>query len=222
MHINTFRNKWKGLAIAEFINLFNPLLKIDEFDLEKFESGMLNLTEDVQYIRDLRLALIKSLSSNRTISAENMDEFIRRQYAYRRVTPNPMLLVHRVWREIRADDEVNGGNDSDSDSALDDVEEVEEQKIIPWLELTVNERLTVLHDLCEWHMASDRFRERAEMLLEVHPLAWRIEPIGEDSDELLYYFSSSSLSYFSLLYLLYFFLSFLSLPYLLEYRLLSY
>lgn len=115
-----------------------------------------------------------------------MDDFIRRQYTYRRVYPNPMLKIERVWKELFNGDGFDL-NDNDG-SELGDIEEVDEQTIISWLELTVSQRLDILHNLCEWQLLSDKFRERVGATNDLQMSSWRIEPVGSDSKNRLYYF----------------------------------
>lgn len=120
----------------------------------------------------------------------NMDDFIRRQYTYRRMEPNPLLKVERIWRELSKDDD-NAKSKREmeaSESDLEEVEEVEQQSFVKWLELSVPERLGVLNCLCEWHLHSEKFRERAEASTSGSSTDWRIDPIGTDSASRLYYF----------------------------------
>lgn len=116
----------------------------------------------------------------------NMDDFIRRQYTYRRISPNPMLRIERVWREHFPNEIDHVGSDSD-DSDLGEIEEVEEQTLIQWLDLSIVKRLQVLHDLCEWQLHSEKFRERIGATTDLQMTRWRISPIGSDSFGRLYY-----------------------------------
>lgn len=123
-----------------------------------------------------------------------MDDFIRRQYTYRRVMPNPLLLVERVWKESFPDSSVNSGHGSD-DSDLGEVEEVEQQTIVAWLDLNLQQRVRILHDLCEWQLQSDKFRERIGANTELQMSQWRVLPVGQDSQRQLYYFLSDGRLY---------------------------
>lgn len=115
-----------------------------------------------------------------------MDDFIRRQYTYRRVLPNPLLKVERVWTEVvhNKDSEYEEADDSD----LGDVEEVEKQTLIPYPSLSLVDKLNVLHNLCEWHLQSDKFRERIGANTDLQMSLWRLLPIGSDRYDQLYYF----------------------------------
>lgn len=116
-----------------------------------------------------------------------MDDYIRRQYTYRKVFPNPMLKVERVWKELK-DGFAQTQTDESDDSDLGDVEEVEQQTIISYLELSIPQRLDVLHNLCEWQLHSEKFRERIGATTELQMSLWRIDSIGLDSEDQIYYF----------------------------------
>lgn len=117
----------------------------------------------------------------------NMDDFIRRQYTYRRVNPNPLLKVERVWKELLPDPSMDRQNDSEG-SELGDVEEVEQQTVIDFAILSIDRRLDILYNLCEWQLQSDKFRERIGVTTELQMSQWRIEAIGSDSQERVYFF----------------------------------
>ncbi|CCG82265.1 putative PHD finger domain protein [Taphrina deformans PYCC 5710] len=190
----TVWNEWQFSALCEFVTLFGEALRITEIDLLKFENELANESEDGPYLREVRLSLIKSLSSNRTINIENMDDFIRRQYTYRRVIPNPLLLVERVWKESFPDAVLDDDQESDN-SDLGDVEEVEQQTVVNWLDLSIPQRVRVLHDLCEWQLQSDKFRERIGANTEMQMSQWRVLPVGQDSQNQLYYLLSDGRLY---------------------------
>lgn len=115
-----------------------------------------------------------------------MDDFIRRQYTYRKFYPNPLLKVERVWKELFYENEADTKEEEGSE--LGDVEEVEEHTVITWLELTIEDRLDVLLRLCEWQLHSEKFRERVGVTTELQASLWRIEPIGSDALGQIYYF----------------------------------
>lgn len=127
-----------------------------------------------------------------------MDDFIRRQFTYRRAEVNPMLRIERVWREIESLEPDNArqepGTLSDG-SDLEEIEEVDLQTHIPWIELTILQRIEVLHLLCEWHLQSDKFREKTGSLNDLQMTSWRVLPIGMDSNDRLYYFMSDDRLY---------------------------
>ncbi|ORY87163.1 hypothetical protein BCR37DRAFT_376578 [Protomyces lactucae-debilis] len=112
-----------------------------------------------------------------------MDGFIRRQYTYRGVLPNPLMRVALVWRSSSPVRQV--GSDSD-DASLSDVEQVKEERHFEWTEVSLADQVRILHDLCEWHMQSEKFRERAGVS-DMEMTSWRIDPIGRDSNDVVYY-----------------------------------
>jgi hypothetical protein len=113
-----------------------------------------------------------------------MDGFIRRQYTYRGVDRNPLLKVDFVWRSLSP--AIRDGADSD-DGSLSDVEQVKDEKQLVWADLSISDRINVMHDLCEWHLLSERFRTSLGVT-ELDSTSWRIEPIGRDSNDVLYYY----------------------------------
>lgn len=122
-----------------------------------------------------------------------MDDFIRRQFTWRKIQ-NPLLKTQRVWRSVSPGDSTRpnstaGQRDDDDDaSSLHELEQVDETLLLGWQDITVQQRLYVLHCLCEWHLHSDKFRERAGVSTEREMAYWRIDPIGRDSRNMLYYY----------------------------------
>ncbi|BFZ57655.1 hypothetical protein PYCC9005_004708 [Savitreella phatthalungensis] len=187
MRIEEVRHKLHFAELCQFIILFSDVLNVHDFSVERLEKDLANDATDGEYAREIRLALIQSLSSNRNVTADNMDDFIRRQYTWRR-QENPLLHVQRVWRSLSPSRDSRAGDESDSDSSLHDIAEVEEKQAIGWLEVDIDCRLSVLRDLCEWHLQSEKFRERANVASDREMVEWRIQPIGRDACNLLYYY----------------------------------
>ena len=52
------------------MSFFEDIIKTPKLDLQRFEDDIVDLERDGEYVRTLRLDLIKSLSSNRNITSE--------------------------------------------------------------------------------------------------------------------------------------------------------
>ncbi|CAJ2513427.1 Uu.00g015460.m01.CDS01 [Anthostomella pinea] len=82
------RNSWQFANLFQWIYLFGKVVKVDEnLDIDDLEAECLNPHSTA--LRDIGLALLKSVSSHRGLTPELFDEYTRRQYVAKAPARNP-------------------------------------------------------------------------------------------------------------------------------------
>ncbi|OLL21906.1 hypothetical protein NEOLI_002184 [Neolecta irregularis DAH-3] len=85
--IQSLRQIWQLSAFAQFMWTFSEAITSEDFDYDDFESAIVQ--DNIEYLLDLRLILLKRVSSNRHLSLENADEYTRRQFLAKKPSENP-------------------------------------------------------------------------------------------------------------------------------------
>ncbi|KAF7716958.1 Uncharacterized protein PECH_000646 [Penicillium ucsense] len=88
--LQQLRSSWQFANVMQYIHIFGKLMKIDEdFGIEDLEDECLK-PEPSYKLLEIGLCLLKWVSSHRGLTAENFDEYTRRQYnAKAPHLPNP-------------------------------------------------------------------------------------------------------------------------------------
>ncbi|KTW32252.1 uncharacterized protein T551_00343 [Pneumocystis jirovecii RU7] len=86
--IHALRNMPEFAILSQFLFLFHKILKLDDFDIEFFEQELLGFHEP-HTLTIIRYGLVRYLSSNRHINAENVDFYTRKQFLLRKPENNP-------------------------------------------------------------------------------------------------------------------------------------
>ncbi|QSL66421.1 hypothetical protein MERGE_000801 [Pneumocystis wakefieldiae] len=86
--IHSLRNMLEFAVLGQFLCLFYKILKLDDFDIEFFEQELLGFHEP-RTLTIIRYGLVRYLSSNRHINAENVDFYTRKQFLLRKPEDNP-------------------------------------------------------------------------------------------------------------------------------------
>ncbi|KAL1954358.1 hypothetical protein VTO42DRAFT_1385 [Malbranchea cinnamomea] len=153
--LHQLRNMWEFANLMQYIYTFGKVVKISEdIEIDDLETECLKPGPS-EVLLDIGLSLLKFVSSHRGITAENFEEFARRQYYAKAPARNPF-----------GDDE----------------------QPIKFHDLDVFERIRVLQQLSAWTFWNpDRIRERMPEQKETEQTQWRIEELGYDRHDRLYY-----------------------------------
>ncbi|PKS07863.1 hypothetical protein jhhlp_006471 [Lomentospora prolificans] len=86
--LHRIRNMWQFANLCQWIYIFGKAVKIpDEIDVELMEEECLRPNSTI--LKDIGLALLKCLSSQRGLTAEHFEECARKQFAAKAPNQNP-------------------------------------------------------------------------------------------------------------------------------------
>ncbi|KKA20798.1 DNA-directed RNA polymerase [Rasamsonia emersonii CBS 393.64] len=154
--LERLRNCWEFASLMQYIFTFGKVVKIDEdFGIEDLEMECLKPGPSEKLL-EIGLCLLKFVSSHRGLTAENFDEYTRRQYnAKAPHLPNPFGYDEQPKR---------------------------------FMDFDIFLKLKVLHQLSVWTFWNpERIREKMPEQREIDQTQWRIEELGYDREDRLYY-----------------------------------
>ncbi|CAO1623486.1 unnamed protein product [Parajaminaea phylloscopi] len=156
-NVAKLRRNWRFAAVCQFIFTFEEAFGISGFKSDALEHDLAAATYMV--VPDLARRLLYTLTLDRTVSNDNWQDHLRRQYDLRSDSFGHSASQHPL-----------GSLDSPK----------------AWESLSLAGKVWTLHDLCEWQFA-DAERFRKILRTDEEPENWRIYPIGFDSKDNTYW-----------------------------------
>ncbi|KAF7312177.1 DALR-1 domain-containing protein [Mycena indigotica] len=187
-NLSLLRKNWKWAALSQFLYTFSPLLNMDDISLSDIEDDLIRGSRVV--LPRVMTRLLFVLSSDRKVSIDTWQSALRKQYARRDPTSNPIGPDPPRHRSNSEAAEISRAESSD-----EAVESSSEPETKDWLDLPMNTKLDSMHCVAEWQF-NNPTKLRTLMKSDDEEATWvhlifgefgltidnfqRLEPIGYD------------------------------------------